>query len=166
MKICNHCNIEKELSEFHFDKKAKDGLRSTCKLCRNQEQSHLRMIKYNNDLIYRKKVNDYNKIQQNKRNKNNPLYSINIRLKSLYGIDLNQYNKLLRNQNGLCAICHQTEIQKDIKGKIKRLHVDHCHITGKVRGLLCSECNTGLGKFRENITYLTTAINYLKEAKV
>lgn len=69
-----------------------------------------------------------------------------------YGLSLEAYNKLLIKQDGKCAICD----------KYKPLNVDHCHKTGKVRGLLCFNCNTGIGKLYEDKDILHKAINYLK----
>lgn len=74
-----------------------------------------------------------------------------------YGISCEEYDKLLEKQNGVCAICGNPE-----KTKNKRLHVDHCHLTSKVRGLLCGKCNTGIGKFGEDTTVLEAAIRYIK----
>ena len=80
-----------------------------------------------------------------------------------YGITLEQYAELHKKQNGLCKICNQ---RTQGRGAAKNnLAVDHDHETGKIRGLLCSHCNTGLGLFRDNPELLKIAINYLKENK-
>jgi len=78
-------------------------------------------------------------------------------LKSTFNISLFEYNELFTKQNGCCAICkkHQTEFKK-------RLAVDHCHKTGKIRGLLCATCNTALGQFKDLISNLKEAIIYLE----
>lgn len=68
------------------------------------------------------------------------------------------YEKLLENQNGLCAICSQPEHSQ----RYKTLSVDHCHTSDKIRGLLCSSCNRALGLFKDNVANLQNAINYLK----
>ena len=81
-------------------------------------------------------------------------------LKRTFNMSLGDYDKLLKNQNGLCAICGQPETQK-IKNKIKSLAIDHNEETGVIRSLLCMSCNIGLGMFRENIDILKNAINYL-----
>lgn len=77
-------------------------------------------------------------------------------LKRMYGIDLLQYSELKKKQNNLCAICNRRPITKS-------LFVDHCHTSGKVRGLLCCKCNTGIGMLEDNIEFLENAIKYLKE---
>ncbi len=74
-----------------------------------------------------------------------------------YGITIDQYEDLLIKQNGVCAICHQTCKTGT------RLAVDHNHITGKIRGLLCTNCNRGIGMFQENILILKSAIQYLNK---
>lgn len=81
------------------------------------------------------------------------------KLKSKYGLTRQAYDAMFDGQNGLCAICHQPEITS-----FKRtLSVDHDHITGQIRGLLCHFCNTGLGKFKDNPQLLVAAAQYLKD---
>lgn len=75
-----------------------------------------------------------------------------------YGITSQDYQEMFDAQLGSCAIC------KRIKTKeTKTLCVDHCHTTGKVRGLLCHDCNTGIGKLQDSETILTEAILYLRK---
>lgn len=84
-------------------------------------------------------------------------------LKKEYGITLAQYEEMEILQDFKCAICGHPE--QDIcnkKGSARRLAVDHCHTTGIIRGLLCRGCNQGLGNFKDNITSLQNAIEYLK----
>lgn len=86
-------------------------------------------------------------------------------LRSKYNITLEQYEKLLANQNGVCALCGLTETAIDKYHKeIKSLAVDHCHETGKVRGLLCSSCNIGIGNLKHNPELLRKAALYCEEA--
>lgn len=73
-----------------------------------------------------------------------------------YGITVEEYENLLKEQNGVCAICANPP------GK-RRLAVDHDHETGLVRGLLCSPCNTGIGLLK-NVDNLTVAISYLESS--
>ena len=79
-------------------------------------------------------------------------------LRRTYNISLEEYNQIFAEQNGKCAICgkHQSEI------KIS-LYVDHCHNTGRIRGLLCPSCNFGLGYFQDDIENLKCAILYLNK---
>lgn len=78
-----------------------------------------------------------------------------------YGLSLEQYEEMLKLQNGVCYICHQPETRK-AWGKVKQLCVDHNHITNKVRKLLCDSCNLLLASVKENPTILKNAINYLE----
>lgn len=71
-----------------------------------------------------------------------------------YGLTITQYEAMLADQSGGCAIC-------GTKPDGKRLAIDHCHTTGKVRGLLCAPCNWGLGYFRDNTNLLHKAVKYL-----
>jgi hypothetical protein len=78
-----------------------------------------------------------------------------------YKMTIDEYQKMYNEQNGLCLICNQ---QTQGRGAKKNtLAVDHTHETGKIRGLLCSHCNTGLGLFRDNKELLQKAIDYLNE---
>ena len=81
-------------------------------------------------------------------------------LEKRYGITREIYNNLLLKQNNKCKICNKENF------KTRTLDVDHCHKTGRIRGLLCTSCNTGIGLFKENIQLLETAIQYLKENKI
>ncbi len=74
-----------------------------------------------------------------------------------FGLTPEQYDEMFLNQKGLCAICerHSSNFKR-------RLAVDHCHHTGKVRGLLCASCNSGLGKLQDDVDYLQSAILYLE----
>jgi hypothetical protein len=78
------------------------------------------------------------------------------------GISRSVYEELFDKQNHKCAICNKEETRM-IRGKISRLALDHCHKTNKVRELLCHNCNSGLGKFFENITVMQKAIKYLRK---
>jgi hypothetical protein len=75
-------------------------------------------------------------------------------IKRAYGITSEQYDAMWRKQDGRCAICGEPE-------RARRLGVDHCHVTGRVRGLLCRNCNSGLGHFRDRPSFISSAIQYL-----
>jgi hypothetical protein len=77
-----------------------------------------------------------------------------------YGLTIEQYDALWIEQLGLCAICRQPETTQR-KGFVMELAVDHCHTTGKVRGLLCSTCNLALGQFADDASRLRAAAMYL-----
>jgi Recombination endonuclease VII len=79
-----------------------------------------------------------------------------------YGITLADYNRMLEEQNHVCAICLQGETMQT-NGKVKRLSVDHDHKTGAVRGLLCQRCNTTLGRYEDNPELMKNLISYLQK---
>lgn len=81
------------------------------------------------------------------------------KLRREYGLSAEEYEEMLEEQDGECAICH------NFCSSGRRLAVDHCHSTGKVRGLLCGNCNTGLGKFEDSIERLQRAIEYLQQSR-
>ncbi len=74
-----------------------------------------------------------------------------------YGLTPEHYEELVQSQSGLCAICKKIPSGE---GNASKFHVDHCHDSGKVRGLLCSSCNTGLGLFKHKIENIRSAIRY------
>jgi len=85
---------------------------------------------------------------------------INRQLVKQYGITIEEYEAMLESQNGKCAIC---ETETCPTGK--RFAVDHCHDTGKVRGLLCKNCNIGLGMFKDDVKMVKNAFKYLRSTK-
>lgn len=79
------------------------------------------------------------------------------KLRERYGISLADFNRMMFEQNSTCLICCV-----ELKGG-KETHVDHYPKTGRIRGLLCSKCNQGLGLFRNSVTLLAQAITYLSK---
>lgn len=132
MKTCKTCKISKE--ETDFDKQYIKGYpnlrRRECKKCRNEYKKTFR-----NGQSWRDR-----------------------RLKYLYGINQEDYNKMFKEQDGKCKICFGPPSDK----YGKNLAVDHDHKTGKVRGLLCAKCNKGLGQFNDNPELFQRAISYIK----
>lgn len=81
-------------------------------------------------------------------------------LQKKYGITDKDYEQMLQDQDGCCVICKRKPVGKN------RLSVDHCHQTGKVRGLLCNPCNSGMGRFEDNPQRMREAVRYLEESLV
>lgn len=153
-KVCTKCNVGYPIAYFSKRKDGKDGLHIWCKRCLKeyQKQYHLR---------------NYERINERHRQyyKENPAYAFASSLKQLHNITTEQYNKMLKEQNGVCAICGKPETKKDRVGKTQRLSVDHNHNTNKVRGLLCQKCNSILGMAgvdNYGIELLCSAISYIK----
>ena len=90
----------------------------------------------------------------------NPHSKRQIQYKRRYGITLEQFNEMVAAQGGRCAVCR--EEFKPAKKKLA-IHVDHCHDTLKVRGILCSRCNVGIGLLGDNVAGLQRAIDYLQK---
>jgi hypothetical protein len=84
-------------------------------------------------------------------------------LRNAYDLSPEDYDYFVHLQKNQCAICHKTETRLLPSGKIKPLSVDHNHTTGKVRALLCNDCNASLGFCKEDKTLLLNMIAYLEK---
>lgn len=173
-KICLVCKFEKPFEEFHKAKKEKDGYQYSCIACSKEyhakryveqkEKIKSQTEKYrlaNKDRIEKAqtiwKAKNPEKVRQYQRVTN---------LKK-FGLSNESYNLMVEQQKNLCAICKKPEIFVHSKTKeIARLAVDHCHTTGKTRKLLCKNCNTGLGLFKDDSSILMSAAQYLKDHNV
>jgi len=184
-KKCSHCNISKNLNEFSKDKQAKSGYSYWCKVCKsevhfNYRQNNKEQIKIDKKEYYDKNINSIrrkakknylkHRIKYSEQSKefykNHPEITKNQKLMRDFGITLEQYNTLAKEQNNVCRLCGKTESQIDSRKNTQRsLSVDHNHVTGKIRGLLCSTCNVGLGMFKDDTNLLHSAINYLNRNK-
>lgn len=170
MKTCIRCHIEYPLSEYRKHPGFKNGIHSACKTCLKME-GKLYYATHKEKWVEsekRKKDRDPEGYKQRskeaqERYRANPENTIRLRyLKARYGLTIEQYVTLEQIQEGLCAICKSPPTGKVRSGKpATRLHVDHDHITGKVRGLLCFDCNVMLGKAKDSIDILTKAAQYL-----
>lgn len=107
---------------------------------------------------------DYSFFHKNTKNKDKHHYNCKACRKEesliQYGLTLADYNEMFEAQNRCCKICKGTVPRGTATDN--RFYVDHCHSTGRVRGLLCNDCNHGLGKFYDNVEFLYAAINYLE----
>ena len=81
-----------------------------------------------------------------------------IKLKQRFGITQKQYDKVLKDQNGLCGVCGRDH---DYIVKGRSFAVDHCHETGAIRGLLCTSCNQAIGKLGDTTEAIKSAVEYL-----
>lgn len=99
--------------------------------------------------------------QEKRYRRDNPDSKRGIQYKRRYGITVEQFDAMVKAQGGRCAICAET-----FKPKRRKLaiHVDHCHDSLKVRGLLCARCNVGIGLLNDSIERLKIAIDYLSRA--
>jgi hypothetical protein len=88
-------------------------------------------------------------------------YHKNWSLQQKYGITSIEYDRILASQNGVCACCYTS----NPGGTSKIFNVDHCHKTGKIRGLLCYSCNIGLGHLGDTFQSVSNAITYLSKSE-
>lgn len=151
MKKCTKCKERKGLSEFYKGKLSKGGLRAACKSCYNA--SAAKHYADNRETAAARIEAYYN---------SGPETGRAIHLKTKYGITLEQYDAMHAAQDGTCAICLNPEVAM-LRGKVRRLAVDHCHEHGHNRALLCSRCNTSIGKFEDDPELLRAAANYIEE---
>jgi hypothetical protein len=93
---------------------------------------------------------------RNKYNPNKGSHGNKYKIKYLYGITVEEYNELFQEQEGCCKICgkHQTAFKR-------KLDVDHCHETGKIRGLLCNRCNQALGLMKDSPENIKAMLEYV-----
>lgn len=151
-KTCRICQEVKPLTEFSKKKDNRDGLQGACKPC-----------------MRAKGREDYAKNREARQRKRqewrdaNPTYFLARDLQRFYGLTLEQYDALLASQGGVCACCGSADPAG--RSDNNRFHVDHDHRTGKVRGLLCHKCNTGLGMLGDDVEGLTAALAYLLQAQ-
>lgn len=158
-KYCSGCNTTKQLTEFHIDSSEKDGHRHQCKVCRNAKQR--KYARENKNIIKARNLAKKESRKAYYQSDKGIESSRKAHLKRAFGITLEQYNIMLQEQNGVCDICKQKETSRINNF----LSVDHCHTTGIIRGLLCSDCNRGIGLLKDNKENLTNAIKYLENAK-
>lgn len=135
-KRCPGCGKVKPADDFGRDQRTSTGLRTRCKRC--VTDASLAWNRANPD-----------KFRRNQR------ASV---LRRRYGVSVDEYDAMLAAQDGVCAICQQLPYGT-------RLHVDHCHATFTVRGLLCFRCNTMLGHLDDDPALLHRAIEYLQRAE-
>lgn len=146
-KTCTSCGEYKELTKFWNRKCYKDGYSPRCKSCWSDQKSKQAWRDGNKDYQNQWRLRNVDKCN---------LSSLKSRIKHKYKISLSDYEDLISKQGNSCAICktHQDSLYR-------RLSIDHCHKTGKVRGLLCDRCNKSIGAFNDDVQLLDSAINYL-----
>lgn len=138
-KSCSSCGELKEYTEFNVDSKSATKLSYYCKTCSTKKarEHHIRRVSSKDHVYIRSKRNQY---YLNK-----------------YNVPLSFVEQLWVSQNKKCKIC-----LADIQSEGSLTHLDHCHSSGKIRGLLCTQCNVGLGAFRDNQEVMMEAIKYLQ----
>jgi hypothetical protein len=143
-KHCVKCGQTKSTDKFYADKSKSTGFSSYCKSCKNEYRKEKYAANKTLDKQYYKEYHQKNPDKSK-------MYGLKI-----YGLSLTQFNDMRENQNFSCKICktHESNLKR-------KLFVDHCHATGKVRGLLCQSCNTMIGNAKDSVLVLQAGINYL-----
>lgn len=175
MKTCRKCGQVKPVDQFHKHPSTRDGLREKCKACIKEYQlvwreANLDAIKarakaHRQTPGYQATKNERNRkaAEARRQRLGNEQYlaehrrkMMGYRLRSAYGITVDDVDLMLREQNHACRLC-RCPLSPTYR------NVDHDHQTGRIRGLLCNQCNTALGNFKENPKVIAGAIRYLTE---
>lgn len=138
-RVCTICNTRKPYKEFRKDKYQQDGRMSRCKDCM---------------VIFRAEKCKLRGAEAT------AVLERTYQLRRKYGLSLEQYDELLKKQEGSCAICGSSDSRST---RTSNLFVDHCHTTGKIRGLLCHHCNIALGYMEDDIERLRKMIEYISD---
>lgn len=156
-KRCTKCGKIKPVLCFYPRIKGKDEVRSRCKDCLGGTGPRTERQKKLSRLSSRRRRHRLGEAGKRAAR----LYLLG----SLYGLTEKEYNLLLAAQGGVCAICKQPETKIVKRKTVASLCVDHNHVTGKMRGLLCTRCNLMVGNAEDNPDRLRQAANYLEDKK-
>lgn len=173
VKVCKDCGVERPMSEFKINNTSAGGRIRTCRDCMSiKKYNRIRRLKpyVTKSFEYpdgTKLCTQCNQVKpksdfRSHYKKTGKLYSRcfvcqadSERMKN-YGITGDEYRAMLLAQGGVCKICNKPNWTE------KFLYVDHCHDTGKIRGILCHNCNAGIGLFKDNVELLLLAAEYVK----
>lgn len=146
MKKCSRCLTEKEEDNFSIRNASKDGLNSYCRDCMKQyrvdNRDHIKTYLQKHRAENPEKWKEYDRKHGRTKRLNK------------HGLTRESFNQLVKQQDGKCLICQ--EVPSDI------LVMDHCHETGKFRGLLCRKCNAAIGQLYDDPELLRRAADYLE----
>lgn len=175
-KICTVCKVAKSLAEFSTSTVKKSGYRPECRSCAaiktaewriNNPEKYAKQLKYHSE--YRKKKYAQDSGWRKKLRVRQHAYYHGLpaerkrkmgwanHLKGKYGLTVAQYESMMIEQDGKCALCGASG---------KDLEVDHDHHTGEIRGMLCSKCNMGIGLLGDTEEGVASALRYLKKSRV
>ena len=144
LKICRSCQQAKPRSEFGRMSQNWDGYKHKCKACYVEYQRQWRL---KNPEAARRKEREWRQ--------RNPQSQRPRHLRHRYGLEVDTYQQLVVRQGGACAICGT------VADDPWNMQVDHCHTTGKIRGLLCHKCNKGIGLLGDDPDRVAAALRYL-----
>lgn len=139
VKLCSACRRDKPLDDFYRKASAADGRQTYCKTCQDSRNAGWATANPDRRAVTSRAAAFFRK----------------------YGITFEQRDAMLAEQGGVCAICERAYPG----GRWDEWHVDHCHETGAIRGILCNDCNAGLGILGDDPVRLRRAADYLEEAR-
>ena len=142
-KVCKVCGVRKSFDSYTLQSRAPDKKSNTCNDCLKSYRISVKERTSKYKKAYNLEKQDYIRYK---------------RLYEKYGVTKEWYFEQLEKQDHKCAICSCKEPKGN--GNV-HFHVDHCHSTGKVRGLLCSSCNTALGNFKDSTELMLKAVEYI-----
>ena len=143
MKTCSKCNVDQPLSEYHKSSVHKGGHNPQCRTCYNQA----RKKNYDPEKDRARAKAWYKRNRQKVREKQ-MLYK--------YGLTTEQYSKMVADQQNKCKIC-----EKKMTG-VREPAIDHCHVSGNVRDLLCANCNAAIGLLQDDPEIIKNAARYVE----
>jgi hypothetical protein len=149
-KTCSHCKLKKTIDEFHRSSVYKDGYRGQCIECRR-----IKDREYYARPVGQRRVRPIG----GRTGPDRKRAVRNFQLKRKFGITIDQFDEMSAAQDHKCAIC----LFPALRMPHKVLHVDHCHTTGVVRGLLCNRCNTMLGHMGDNVAGAMKVLQYVSK---
>ncbi len=164
MKRCRICNELKRLSDFYRMTGMRDGHRNECKLCNLAQQAVRRRVdpEANRERARRWAQENPERVAARelayRASGRKRIANRKSHLKRSYGLTVEEYDAMLAQQNGVCAVCERPPTLGI------SLHVDHDHETGRIRGLLCFRCNNALGDLEDDPGLLRAAAHYLEAA--
>lgn len=149
-KTCSSCREDKSLSRFSKSSSSKTGRHAYCKEC---------MAEYDKSRRKKPELQEYFR-EKDSRTSRRVVWRKS-HLQRVYGVSEELYDYILRSQDFVCAICHREESREN-----RSLSLDHCHESGKIRGLLCDSCNNGIARFNDDPEVLENAIAYLQDSEI
>ena len=161
--VCRKCKQEKSRMEFYVDDRYSNGFTPWCKDCSREYTNKWKLTPAGKESRKKSQARQQQRpeIRERKRlykqGRQGKRAQLRSWLKNLYNLSLEDYERLVEKQRGLCAICYRQNKNGN------RLFVDHDHQTGRIRGLLCLKCNTAIGLLDDNVEFIANTLTYLQE---
>lgn len=162
LKACSKCKVEKPLEQFPPRKDTPTGRGYVCRQCMKTYkpgQAARTRERYANDAEFRERRKAYYREWSKSHPRSRDYRTINYKRNYKHGMTVEEYDRMSAEQGGVCAICN------GLPTRTTYLHVDHDHVTLRIRGLLCDSCNLALGKFKDDPEILDRAAAYLRASR-